>query len=51
MWLCVVDSMGIVSFVVMVFWQEFLYGGVSDVLQCIMFCFGIRLMSSWWLGM
>ena len=44
--LCVVDSMGIVSFVVMVCWLEFLFCGISDVLQCIMYCFGIRLVSS-----
>lgn len=45
LWLCVVDSTGIVSFVVMVCWLEFLYCGVSDVLNCVVFCFGIRLVS------
>ena len=46
LWLCLFDSTDIVSFVVMVFWLEFLYCGVSDVLHCVMFCFVIRLVSS-----
>ena len=46
LWSCVFDSMDIVSFVVMVCWMVFLCYGVSDVLHCVMFCFGIRLVSS-----
>ena len=45
---CLVGSMGIVSFVVLLFFLVCSCHVVVDGLPCVEFCFGIEIVSSWW---
>ena len=47
---CLVGSMGIVSFVVLLFFLVCAFHVVVDGLPCVEFCFGIEIVSSWWSG-
>ena len=47
---CLVGSMGIVSFVVLLFLLVCFCRVVGDGLPCVEFCFSIEIVSSWWSG-